>query len=108
MNTSSPIIDVDREALKQGLSDGSILLIDVREAHEYAAGHIPHAISMPLSSFDPTQLPHTDKRIVFSCNSGQRTLRALALAQAEGFDLHEHYKGSFQEWRAAGEPIEQD
>jgi rhodanese-related sulfurtransferase len=104
---SLPIIDVDRETIKQGLSDGSILLVDVREAHEYAAGHMPHAISMPLSSFDPSQLPQIDKRIVFSCNSGQRTLRALALAQAAGLDLHEHYKGSFQDWRVSGEPIEQ-
>jgi rhodanese-related sulfurtransferase len=82
---SLPIIDVDRATLKQGLNDGSILLIDVREAHEYAAGHIPHAISRPLSTFDPAALPKTDKRIVFSCNSGRRTLQALSLAQAGRF-----------------------
>jgi rhodanese-related sulfurtransferase len=99
------VIDLDREAVKQGLADGSILLVDVREPHEFAAGHIPGAVSHPLSSFDPHSLPE-DRRIVFSCASGIRSARAAEFAQASGRDVTEHYKGGFKEWAAAGEPIE--
>ena len=40
---------VTREELKKGLADGTVVLIDVREPNEYAAGHIPGAASLPLS-----------------------------------------------------------
>lgn len=109
MDKGTQIIDLDRDAIKKGLKDGSILLVDVREAGEYAAGHIPQSISMPLSTFDPAKIPmNTGKRVVFSCNSGRRTLQAISLAQGAGLTLREHYKGSFQDWRAAGEPITQE
>ena len=51
--TLPPIVDLDRQAVKAGLQDGSIVLVDVREPHEFAAGHIPGSVSMPLSVFDP-------------------------------------------------------
>jgi len=102
---ASKVVDLDRDAVKQGLSDGSILLVDVREPHEYAVGHIPGAVSHPLSSFDPSSLPG-GKRIVFSCAAGVRSLRAIEFAQAAGRDIREHYKGGFKDWVAAGEPVE--
>jgi len=106
MNASMPqVVDLDREDIKKGLQDGSILLVDVREPQEYAAGHIPGSVSHPLSSFDPASLPE-GKRIVFSCAAGVRSVRALEFAQAAGLDVHEHYKGGFKDWASAGEPVE--
>ena len=106
---SQPIVEnVSRAEVKQGLAEGSLVLIDVREPHEWAAGHIPGAILMPLSSFDPAELPEAEagKRIVFQCNSGRRTLMALEMAQAAGRqDISAHYEGSFQDWRNAGETV---
>jgi rhodanese-related sulfurtransferase len=99
------VVHLDREAVKRGLSDGSMVIVDVREPHEYASGHIPGSASNPLSSFDP-QAISTQKRVVFSCQAGVRSVRALELAQAAGFDLNEHYKGGFKDWVEAGEPIE--
>ncbi len=99
---------VTREELKQGLADGSIALIDVREPNEYAAGHIPGAILLPLSRFDPALLPNEPgKRVVFNCRSGQRTLRAIEMARLGGRrDACAHYAGSMNDWLAAGEPVE--
>ena len=105
MSEAPPVIDLDREAIKQGLREGSILLVDVREPHEFAAGHIPGAVSHPLSSFDPSSLPE-GKRIIFSCAAGVRSVRAIEFAQASGRDIREHYKGGFKDWAAAGEPVE--
>jgi rhodanese-related sulfurtransferase len=97
------IVDLDRETVKTGLSDGSITLVDVREPHEFAAGHIPGSVSMPLSAFDPGALP--EGRVVFSCAAGNRSVRAAEFAQAFGRDIREHYKGGFKDWVAAGEPV---
>jgi rhodanese-related sulfurtransferase len=107
MNPShTPVETLSKEQVKQGLRDGSITLVDVREPHEYAAGHIPGASLMPLSDFDAQALPH-DRKIVFSCNSGRRTLLAIEHARAAGrTDARAHYAGSFNEWKATGEPIE--
>lgn len=91
--------DLFTDEVKQGLAAGSILLIDVREPHEFEAGHIPGSVSMPLSEFDPQALPEANgKRIVFSCRTGGRTLQALKLVQDAGIDLSEHYKPSFLGW----------
>src|SRR5882757_8612011 len=88
--------NISLEALAQGLHDGSIVLVDVREAHEYAAGHIPGAVLMPLSSFDPAALPLAEgKRIVFACQAGKRSMAALQQAQAAGRDVAGHYAGGF-------------
>jgi rhodanese-related sulfurtransferase len=104
--TPPPVEALSRDEVKRGLADGSIALVDVRETHEYAAGHIPGSTSMPLSTFDAAALPK-DKKVVFSCNSGRRTLMAMEKAQEAGrSDLTSHYEGSFQDWLAAGEPIE--
>ncbi len=99
---------VTREELKKGLADGSIALIDVREPHEFAAGHIPGAALLPLSRFDPAQLPREPgRRIVFSCRSGQRTLQAIEMARLGGrSDACAHYAGSMNDWVASGEKVE--
>ncbi len=100
--------DISTEDLKKGLADGSILLVDVREPNEYAAGRIPGAMLNPLQSFDPGALPKVPgKRVVLSCRSGKRSLRALELAQAAGrSDVVTHYSGGMLGWEGAGEAVE--
>ncbi|ACB24430.1 rhodanese-related sulfurtransferase [Methylobacterium sp. PvP062] len=104
------VVDLDRETVKRGLDDGSMLIIDVREPHEYAAGHIPGAVSHPLSSFDPRAVAalvaEDGRRAVFSCAAGVRSVHALMAAQNAGLDLAEHYKGGFKDWYSAGETVD--
>jgi rhodanese-related sulfurtransferase len=102
--------NVSREDLKRGLADASIVLVDVREPNEFAAGHIPGASLNPLQSFNPSALPpkQEGKRIVLSCRSGKRSLVAMDLAQAAGrTDITAHYPGGMLDWSAAGEPVEE-
>jgi len=101
--------DVSLTELKQGLGDGSIVLVDVREPHEYFGGHIPGATLNALQSFDPDALPPAEpgKTIVLCCRSGQRSVAALGRAQAAGRDdVRVHFGGGMLGWRAAGEPVE--
>lgn len=98
--------DLDIDAIKAGLADGSILVVDVREPHEFAAGHIPGAVSLPLSRFDPADIPDAPgKRIVLSCAAGVRSLRALEFAQSAGLDIDSHYVGGFKDWVMQGGEI---
>lgn len=104
------VVDLDRETVKSGLADGSLLVIDVREPHEYEAGHIPGAVPHPLSTFDPAAIAELiggDTRTpIFSCGSGVRSVHALRAAQEAGLPIEAHYKGGFKDWFAAGEPVE--
>ena len=102
----SGIVDLDIDDVKEGLASGAITLVDVREPHEFAAGHIPGSISHPLSTFDPEELRALGGRIVFSCAAGVRSARAVARAQEAGLDVREHYRGGFKEWAIMGEPVE--
>lgn len=100
------ITTIDLAALRDGVADGTIVVVDVREPHEFDAGAIPGSVSMPLSRFDPAELgDHAGSRIVFSCAAGIRSARAIEIAQGAGLDLHEHFAGGFREWAASGEPI---
>ena len=106
-NVDPSVIHLDTNAVKVGIENGSMLIIDVREPHEFAAGHIPGSLSMPLSTFDPRDIPgDTGKCLVFSCAAGVRSLKALEIAQSAGVDLHEHYIGGFKGWHASGGAVE--
>lgn len=101
------IEDLTREDVKAGLAAGRIILVDVREPHEFEAGHIPDSVSMPLSRFDAAELPvEPGKRIVFSCAAGVRSMQAAMVARSGGVAVDAHYRGGFKDWAMSGEPVE--
>ncbi|MBV1702206.1 MAG: rhodanese-like domain-containing protein [Hyphomicrobiales bacterium] len=106
--TNTVIEDVDLKTLKAGLANGSIVLIDVREANEWDSGHIRGAKHNALSRFDVGAIPVVSgKKIVLHCRSGKRSASALAAAQAAGRqDVCAHFGGGMLAWQAAGEPLE--
>jgi rhodanese-related sulfurtransferase len=95
------------DQVREGLEEGSILLVDVREENEWVAGHIPGSILLPLSFLDPAALPDLDGRqLVLSCRSGKRSLTAAALLQEAGLPAHAHLAGGFLDWVGQGGPVE--
>ncbi len=88
------------------LDDGKALVVDVREADEFAAGHIPGAVNMPLSTFQASRLPDAGgRKLVLNCLGGKRSAMALdkcAVAQAA---VDTHLAGGFNAWASAGLPI---
>lgn len=105
---SSPFNDISLEELKAGLATGAILLVDVREADEYAAGHIAGAQFNPLSQFDPGKLPVADEgqKLVIYCRSGKRSVTAMEQARLMGRrDANTHFGGGILAWLNAGEPV---
>ena len=94
------------DAVKAGLADGSIVLVDVREADEFAAGHVAGAINMPLSRFDPVALPQPEgKTVVVMCRSGRRSGLAQTAAVKAGRSDVLDYSGSMNDWLAKGQPL---
>lgn len=98
-----PVKDLTRDEVKAGVAGGTFVVVDVREPHEYASGHIPGSVNVPLSSFDIAALPQDERQIVFSCAAGVRSVKAIELAQAAGLAIDAHYKGGFKDWVMSGE-----
>jgi len=98
--------ELDIDEVRAGLASGTIVIVDVREPHEFAAGHIPGSVSLPLSQFDPGAIPEIPGRqVVFSCAAGVRSLRALEFAQSAGLPVDTHYSGGFRDWVLQGGEI---
>ncbi len=103
-----PFFALDAHETKAMMDSGAILVVDVREPHEFEAGHMPGAVNMPLSRFEPSDLQSEDgKRIVLSCAAGMRSFRALEMATAAGADVDTHVGQGMKGWYAAGFPVEQ-
>ena len=63
-------------------------LIDVREADEFAEGHLPGAINLPLSDFlERYGELDKDKSYHIICQSGARSAQACAFLAGEGYDV---------------------
>jgi rhodanese-related sulfurtransferase len=102
-----PIQDLSPDEVAQGLADDSILLVDVREPHEFAMARIPEAVNVPLSQFDPAAIPDpAGKRVVFLCAAGVRSIRASEIAQAAGLPYDAHLEGGLRAWAMAGHGFE--
>jgi rhodanese-related sulfurtransferase len=99
--------DLTPQQVAQGLCEGRLVLVDVREPNEIAVERFPEAVLVPLSSFDPAAIPDPAGRdVVFACRSGRRSVSASLAAQEQGFPYSSHLAGDILAWKAAGLPTE--
>jgi rhodanese-related sulfurtransferase len=103
--TDKHVTDATPEQVHAWLAAGEILLVDVREANEYAFERIHGALLYPLSTFDPQALPTEGRRLVLQCGSGKRSLMAAHKMQTAGHDNLTHLAGGIQAWKATGLPV---
>lgn len=97
------IRDLSPAEVARLLEDRSILLVDVREPHEYAAERIPGALLCPLSTFDAHSLPaDSSVAVVFHCGSGKRSAIAARARLNAGAATAAHLSGGIGAWSAAG------
>jgi rhodanese-related sulfurtransferase len=97
--------DLTPEEVAKGLTEGRILLVDVRELNETDAESYPDAVIVPLSAFDADAIPDPQgKQVVFACRSGKRSVTASLLAQENGYAYDSHLAGGIIGWKAAGLP----
>ena len=97
--------DLTPDEVSKGLAEGRYLLVDVREPNEVAVEAYQDAAVVPLSSFDPQDIPDpAGKQVVFACRSGKRSVTASLAAQADGLAYDKHLAGGMLAWKAAGLP----
>jgi len=101
------IVNLDATEVHAALDAGAITLVDVRETNEFAAHHIAGSLNLPLSRFNPAELPSVPgKPVVFMCAGGIRSARAIMATAAAGLPWNQHLAGGIQAWMAAGLPAE--
>jgi len=98
------------EIVKTPPSDpASPIVIDVREQHEWDAGHIPNTVHVPRGQLEariPSIVPDLTRPVVLSCLSGARSLLAAQTLHGLGYTNVANFAGSFQAWQRAGMPVE--
>jgi rhodanese-related sulfurtransferase/DNA-binding transcriptional ArsR family regulator len=99
---------VSRKELFRRMRDGLVTLIDTRPEEEFAAGHLPGAINLPLSELKRRlrELPRAQE-IVAYCRGAYCVLsyEAVAELRKRGFKAFRLEDG-YPEWKAAGLPTE--
>jgi len=84
-------------------------LVDVREDHEWAAGHLPQAVHLGKGILErdaETKLPNPAAEIVLYCGGGYRSALAADALQKMGYTNVWSMDGGFRGWKEAGHNIE--
>jgi rhodanese-related sulfurtransferase/DNA-binding transcriptional ArsR family regulator len=106
--SGSAVEPVDRGELLRRAQAGEVLVLDVRPAEEYAAGHIPGAVSVPLAEL-PARLGTlpAGSEIVAYCRGAYCVLArdAVRVMRASGRPAR-HLADGMLEWRLDGMPVE--
>lgn len=92
--------------VRERLNAGRAILVDIREADEFARSHIIGAQSQPLSTWEKAHLSvDPDADVIFTCRSGMRTAgacdRLAARVSGDAFVL----EGGLDAWAKAGLPV---
>lgn len=83
-----------------------VTVIDVREPDEFAGGHVPGAVNIPLQTVpDSLDRLDADKPVYLICQAGMRSERAATFLDARGFDTV-NVLGGTGAWASAGLPLE--
>lgn len=99
--------EVARDELLRRLAAGDVTLVDVRPSEEYAAGHIPGALSLPLNELAErlASLP-SDTTIVAYCRGPYCVLAHEAVRALTASGLHAiRLRDGMIEWRLANLPV---
>lgn len=97
------------QQVRARLDAGRAVLVDIREADEFARSHVTGAQSQPLSTWEKAHLSvNPDADVIFTCRSGMRTAgacdRLAARVNGDAFILD----GGLDAWLRAGLPVETD
>ncbi len=97
-----------RKELLKRAKQGLVTVLDVRPAEEYAAGHVPGAVNVPLKELEGyLKNLDTQQEIVAYCRGPHCILAFDAVAKLRGKGLKaRRLEDGFPEWKLAGLPVE--
>nr|WP_233410598.1 rhodanese-like domain-containing protein [Rugamonas sp. CCM 8940] len=92
----------------QLINRGKAAIVDVRDAKDFADGHLPDAKNIPLAEL-ATRIGELDKfkskSVIVVCQSGARAAKAAKQLQQAGFAEVLNLDGGVSAWKSAGLPI---
>lgn len=86
---------------------GDLVVVDVREKHEFLAGHYSGARHLPLGRLDEREIQRLaalEQPIAFVCQAGMRSAQATRRARAQGLDA-KNIRGGMAAWQRQGLPV---
>jgi rhodanese-related sulfurtransferase len=94
------------EEARRKLDAGEAIMLDVREADEWRAGHVAGATHIPLGGLAGRlgELPR-DREVLLFCRSGNRSGKATEFLRAHGFDRARNVEGGIIAWAGRGLPV---
>jgi rhodanese-related sulfurtransferase len=100
-------LNVDVATVRAIMGRDDVVLLDVREPEEYAAGHIPGVQLLPMGTV-PARLSDipTDKTVIVTCRSGNRSGQITDFLRRNGFTRVHNMQGGILAWQRAGYPVE--
>jgi rhodanese-related sulfurtransferase len=110
--------EVSTEQAKAVLDkDQTAIVVDVRESHEWTAGHIPGVLHVPLGQLQAQADPSSERAnpaltcglgapIIAYCARGERSLLAADTLQQLGYTNVASMRGGFMDWAKRGYPVE--
>jgi rhodanese-related sulfurtransferase len=103
----SEIKQVSVEQARTAVKGGNAQFIDVRTTEEYAGGHAPKAVNLPLDALE-TELSKLDKDkpVYVICQTGRRSQKGAEILNKAGFKDIYNIQGGTSAWTSAGFPIE--
>ena len=110
VNASQTIEQLSPLEVAQRVRAGAATVIDVRNADEWAHGHIAGALHVPLGRLQEHvgKLPAGAQQLVLQCEAGGRSAIAASVLLALGVTNVANFEGGFSAWRAAGLPVTTD
>ncbi|HET7480640.1 MAG TPA: rhodanese-like domain-containing protein [Rubrobacteraceae bacterium] len=88
------------EEVRERMTGGGVLLVDVREDEEWREGHLPGAVHAPLSEFGKeVSRSFAGREVVVYCRSGRRSARVVERLVRMGHTGVWNLEGGIEAWR---------
>jgi rhodanese-related sulfurtransferase len=91
------------------INQQNAVVLDVRDATEYASGHVINSRNIPLGELDARAAElekHKAKPVILVCDTGNRSGKAVAVLRRLGIKEVFNLSGGIGAWRQAGLPLE--
>ena len=100
------IDQITPDQLQARMAEQDLILVDVREVHEYRTGHVPGAVNIPLALI-PVRLHElpADAELTVICQSGNRSMQACMWLAQQG-RRSVNVLGGTGHWILSGKPVE--
>ena len=102
------IPQVSAEDLHRMMSQNGLQILDVREAADYARGHVSGALNLPITQLELNLSKlDTERSLVLMCAEGHRSSTAASLLARKGFPKLYFVNGGISAWIKAGYAVEE-